>query len=154
MSLTKNKRIAKNTLILYFRMLITMGVSLYTVRIVLNTLGVEDHGLYNVVGGVVALLSFLPGAMASATQRFFSHALGQQDQDKLNRVFGVNSLIYLGMGIAAIIIINTGGIWFVENQLQVHEGRLGALVSLFYIAVFTFVLAIFKSPFMAIIIAH
>ncbi|WP_222852052.1 lipopolysaccharide biosynthesis protein [Cyclobacterium plantarum] len=150
----RNKRIAKNTLLLYSRMLITMGVSLYTVRIVLNTLGAEDYGLYNVVGGVVALLSFLPGSMASATQRFFSHALGQQDQNKLNRVFGVNSLIYLGIGLAAFVILNTGGLWFVENHLEVPDGRLDTLVSLFYLAVFTFVLTILKSPLMAMIIAH
>lgn len=154
MSSNSNKRIAKNTLLLYFRMLITMGVSLYTVRIVLNTLGVEDYGLYNVVGGVVALLSFLPGSMASATQRFFSHALGQKDQDKLNRFFGVNSLIYLGIGFGALIILYTAGIWFVDTQMQVPEGRLDSVVSLFYIVVGTFVLTILKSPLMAIIIAH
>lgn len=150
----RNKRIAKNTFLLYIRMLISMGVSLYTVRIVLNTLGVEDYGLYNVVGGVVALLSFLPGSMASATQRFFSHALGEQDQEKLNKIFGVNSFIYLGIGALAFIILNTVGVWFIENQLEVPEGRLDALVSLFYIAVITFVISIIKSPMMAIIIAH
>ena len=150
----RNKRIAKNTLLLYIRMLISMGVSLYTVRIVLNTLGVEDYGLYNVVGGVVALLSFLPGSMASATQRFFSHALGEQDQEKLNKIFGVNSFIYLGIGTVTFLILSTGGVWFVENQLQVPEGRLDAIVSLFYIAVITFVISIIKSPMMAIIIAH
>ena len=150
----RNKRIAKNTLLLYGRLLITMGVSLYTVRVVLNTLGVEDYGLYNVVGGVVALLSFLPGGMASATQRFFSHALGQQDQDKLNRVFGVNALIYLGIGAVALVVLKTGGLWFVENHLQVPEDRYDAVVSLFSVAVVTFVVAVLKSPFMAIIIAH
>lgn len=150
----RNKRIAKNTMLLYFRMLITIGVSLYTVRIVLNTLGVEDYGLFNVIGGVVALLSFLPGAMASATQRFFSHALGQHDQGKLNRVFGVNTLIYLGIGALALVLLTTGGFWFVENHLQVPENRYHAVVSLFYIAVITFVVTILKSPFMAIIIAH
>ncbi|MDO6440390.1 oligosaccharide flippase family protein [Cyclobacterium sp. 1_MG-2023] len=150
----RNKRIAKNTLLLYVRMIISMGVSLYSVRIVLNTLGVEDYGLYNVVGGVVALLSFLPGSMASATQRFFSHALGEDNQEKLNRIFGVNSFIYLGIGVLAFLILNTGGVWFVENQLEVPEGRLDALVSLFYIAVITFVISIIKSPMMAIIIAH
>jgi O-antigen/teichoic acid export membrane protein len=150
----RNKRIAKNTLLLYVRMLVTLGISLYTVRVVLNTLGVEDYGLYNVVGGVVALLSFLPGSMASATQRFFSHAIGQQDQEKLNRIFGVNVLIYCGIGVIALIAFNTIGVWFVENKLQVPEGRLDALVSLFYLAVVTFVLTILKSPLMAIIIAY
>ena len=150
----RNKRIAKNTLLLYVRLLITMGVSLYAVRIVLNTLGVEDYGLYNVVGGVVALLSFLPGGMASATQRFFSHALGQQDQDKLNRVFGVNALIYLGIGAVALVVLKTGGLWFVENHLRVPEDRYDVIISLFSIVVVTFVVTVLKSPFMAIIIAH
>jgi O-antigen/teichoic acid export membrane protein len=150
----RNKRIAKNTLLLYVRLLITMGVSLYTVRIVLNTLGVEDYGLYNVVGAVVALLSFLPGGMASATQRFFSHALGQNDQDKLNRVFGVNTLIYLGIGAVALVVLKTGGAWFVESHLQVPEDRYDVVVSLFSVVAITFVVTVLKSPFMAIIIAH
>jgi O-antigen/teichoic acid export membrane protein len=150
----RNKRIAKNTLLLYFRMLITMGVSLYTVRVVLDSLGVEDFGLYNVIGGVVALLSFLPNSMASATQRFFSHALGQQDQDKLNRIFGVNVLLYLGIGIIAFVLLKTGGLWFVQNHLQVPEDRYEAIVTLFSIAVVTFVVTVLKSPLMAIIIAH
>lgn len=135
-------------------MLITMAVSLYTVRIVLNTLGVEDYGLYNVVGGIVALLAFLPGSMATATQRFFSHALGQQDQDKLNRVFGVNTLIYLTIGLLALIILKTGGGWFVANHLSIPDGRFEAVQAIFDIAVITFVVTILKSPFMAIIIAH
>jgi O-antigen/teichoic acid export membrane protein len=150
----RNQRIAKNTMLLYVRMLITLGVSLYTVRIVLNTLGVEDYGLYNVVGGVVALLGFIPGSMASATQRFFSHALGERDQDKLNRIFGVNFLIYLGIGFLALVILKTGGLWFVKNHLEIPDGRYDAVVTLFYFAVITFVVSILKSPFMAIIIAH
>lgn len=150
----RNKRIAKNTLLLYVRLLITMAVSLYTVRVVLNTLGVEDYGLYNVVGGVVALLSFLPSGMASATQRFFSHALGQQDQDKLNRVFGVNTLIYLGIGAVALVVLKTGGMWFVENHLRVPQDRYDAVVSLFSIAAITFTVTVLKAPFMAIIVAH
>lgn len=150
----RNKRIAKNTLLLYFRMLITMGVSLYTVRIVLNTLGVEDYGLYNVVGGIVALLAFLPGSMASATQRFFSHALGQQNQDRLNRVFGVNALIYLSIGLLALVVLKTAGDWFVANKLSIPDGRFEAVQTIFDIAVITFVVTILKSPFMAIIIAH
>ena len=150
----RNKRIAKNTLLLYFRMLITMGVSLYTVRIVLNTLGVEDYGLYSVVGGIVALLAFLPGTMASATQRFFSHALGQQDQKRLNRIFGVNTLVYIGISLLALFILKTGGAWFVENHLSVPDGRSEAVNQVFYIAGFTFAVTIFKSPFMAMIIAH
>lgn len=150
----RNKRIAKNTILLYVRMLITMGVSLYSVRLVINTLGINDYGLYNVIGGVVALLSFLPGSMASATQRFFSFALGQEDQIKLNKVFGVNSLIYVGIGLVALFFLLTGGVWFIENKLKVPEGRLESILTLYYFSVFTFILSIIKSPMMATIIAH
>ena len=81
-----NKRIAKNTVLLYFRMLLTMGVSLYTSRIVLNTLGVEDFGIYNVVGGVVIMFSFMNSAMSSATQRFLTIELGKQDNEQLKLI--------------------------------------------------------------------
>src|SRR5665648_222039 len=91
-----NKRIAKNTILLYFRMLLTMGVSLYTSRIVLNTLGVEDFGIYNVVGGVVIMFSFLNSSMSSATQRFLSFELGKGDYEQLKKVFSmsVNTVSY------------------------------------------------------------
>jgi len=151
---TRNKRIAINTLMLYFRMLLTMGVSLYTVRVVLNTLGVEDYGIYNVVGGVVALLAFLPSAMASASQRFFSHALGQADSGRLNQVFGVNVLIYAGMSMVAILALETVGLWFVSGHLAVPDERHRAAVQLYHLAIVTFTLGIFKASFMAIIIAH
>ena len=89
-----NKRIAKNTLLLYFRMILIMGVSLYTSRIVLNTLGVEDYGIYNVVGGIVIVLSFLNGAMAGATQRYLNIELGRKDYEKLKKVFTTSLLIH------------------------------------------------------------
>ena len=84
---SSNKRIAKNTLMLYVRMLLSMVVSLYTSRVVLNTLGVEDYGIYNVVGGVVVLFSFLNSAMASATQRFLNFELGRGDIRQVKRIF-------------------------------------------------------------------
>lgn len=139
---------------LYFRMLLTMGVSLYTVRVVLNTLGVEDFGIYNVVGGLVALLSFLPGAMASATQRFFSHALGQKDEEKLKKIFGVNGLLYLGIALIALVVLETAGQWFIQNHLNVPSDRLEAAQGLYRFSVLTFVVGVLTSPFMAMIIAH
>jgi len=149
-----NKRIARNTLMLYTRQVIILLVSLYTVRIVLNTLGVEDYGIYTVIGGVVALFSFLRGSMASATQRFFSFAIGQNNIDKLRKTFSVNLLIYIGIAIFALLLLETIGIWFIDNQLKVPEGRFDASISVYHYSVFTFVITILTTPFLAIIIAH
>ena len=102
MSSENNKRIAKNTAMLYLRMLITMAVSLYTSRVVLNTLGVEDFGIYNVVGGVVTMFSFLNSSMASATQRFLSFELGKKNFEQLRRVFSMSVNIH---AIIALVIL-------------------------------------------------
>ena len=103
-----NKRIAKNTLFLYFRMMFTMGVSLYTSRVVLNNLGVQDYGIYNVVGGVIAMFSFLNGSMSSATQRFITYAIGKGDQLQLEKVFStslqIHALIVSGSAFIPCII--------------------------------------------------
>ena len=103
-------RIAKNTLMLYFRQILIMLVSLYTVRVVLETLGAEDYGIYNVVGGVVMFFSFLSGTMASATQRFFSFALGQGDFEKLRKTFTVNLIVYGAIAVAAFVLLRTAGL--------------------------------------------
>ncbi len=90
-----NKRIAKNTLLLYFRMLIMMLVSLYTSRVILNALGVEDFGIYNVVGGVVAIFSVISGSLSAAISRFITYELGKGDQSKLNKIFSASVTIQL-----------------------------------------------------------
>ena len=90
---SNNKRIAKNTLLLYFRMILTMFVTLYTSRVVLNTLGVEDFGIFNVVGGIVVMFSFLNSAMSSATQRFLSFELGQNNKEQFTKVFSMSITI-------------------------------------------------------------
>ncbi len=149
-----NKRIAKNTLMLYARQILILLVSLYTVRVVLNVLGVEDYGIYNVVGGVVSLFSFLSSSMASATQRFFSFALGQKDTEKLKRTFSVNLIIYIAIAVIAFILLETAGSWFINQQLKVPQGRFEAARWVFHFSIFTLIATIFTSPFMAIIIAH
>lgn len=149
-----NKRIAKNTLMLYFRQILILLVNLYTVRIVLNVLGVEDYGIYSVVGGVVSLLSFLSGSMASATQRFFSFAIGQNDNEKLKKTFSVNLIIYVAIAIIAFILLETAGSWFINQQLKVPPERFEAAKWVFHFSILTFLGTIFTSPFMAIIIAH
>ena len=144
MSVENNKRIAKNTLMLYFRQILILLVTLYTVRVVLNALGVEDYGIYNVVGGIVSFFSFLSGTMASATQRFFSFALGQGDHERLKKTFTVNCIIYGAIAVVALILLETVGLWFVNEQLRVplkglklHDGyiifRYSCLLQQFYL---------------------
>ncbi len=154
MTSENNKRIAKNTLMLYTRQVLILLVSLYTVRVVLNVLGVEDYGIYNVVGGIVTFFSFLSGTMASATQRFFSFALGQHDIDKLKKTFSVNLIIYAAIAFIALVLLETVGLWFVNNQLQVPPERFEAVKWVYHFSVLTFIATIFTTPFMAIIIAH
>jgi len=150
----RNNKILKNTLALYTRQIIIVLISLYTVRVVLNALGIEDYGIYSVVAGFVALLAFLPGTMASATQRFFSFAMGQEDDLKLKQTFSVNWLLYAVIALIAFIILQSVGLWFVTEHLKIPEGRFEAAVSLYQMVALSFVFSIFSSPFIAIIIAH
>lgn len=96
---SNNSRITKNTILLYLRMLILLGVSLYTSRVILATLGVEDYGLYNVVGGIVSMFSFVNMAMGNASSRFITYALGKGDKDELKTVFNTTVLVHLGIAI-------------------------------------------------------
>jgi O-antigen/teichoic acid export membrane protein len=154
MSSENNKRIAKNTLMLYSRQILILLVSLYTVRVVLDVLGIEDYGIYNVVAGIVSLFSFLSGTMASATQRFFSFALGEEDFEKLKKTFIINLIIYLSIAIIALILLETVGLWFVNQQLKVPPERFEAAKWVYHFSVFLFIVTIFTTPFLAIIIAH
>lgn len=149
-----HKRIAKNTILLYFRLIIATAVSLYTVRVVLNVLGIEDYGINNVVAGVVALSAFLPGTMTSATQRFFSFALGTNDNQKIRKIFSVNCVLYLAIVLIALLVLETVGLWFVTKHLQVPPNRYDAAMLLYHVATLTFIMGVFTSPFNAIIVAH
>lgn len=139
---------------LYTRQILILFVGLYTVRVVLDILGVEDYGLYSVVGGVVTLLSFLSGSMTTATQRFFSFALGEKNFEKLKKTFSVNLIIYAAISLLAAVLLESIGLWFVKNKLEVPPERLSSVIVLFHFTVLTFIINIFSSPFRAIIIAH
>nr|WP_320136830.1 hypothetical protein [uncultured Amphritea sp.] len=154
MSPELNKRIAKNTLMLYFRQLLILFVSLYTIRAILDELGVDDYGVYGAVAGLVALSAFLPGSLAQATQRFFSFTLGEQNQDRLNKTFSVNLALYSAVALIAFAILQTVGLWFVNTQLAVPDGRFEAAKTLYHYATLSFLVSVFTTPFMAIIMAH
>jgi len=149
-----NKRIAKNTILLYFRMLLTMGVSLYTSRIVLNTLGIEDFGIYNVVGGVVIMFSFLNSSMSSATQRFLSFELGKGDYAQLKKVFSMSVNIHAVIAIAIFILAESIGLWFLNAKLNIPVERLEAANWVYQFSVLSFMLTIMGVPYNATIIAH
>ena len=132
------KRIAKNTLMLYGRMLFSMVVSLYTSRVVLNTLGVVDYGIYGVVGGFVSMFSLISSSLSSAVSRFLTFELGRGDQDRLNKAFSTSLLIHIVLAIAVLVIAETVGVWFVNNKMTIPSDRLYAANWVFQASIFSF----------------
>ena len=124
MEKTSTKRLAKNTMMMYIRMGITMISSLITARVLLDALGVEDYGLYNAVSGIVVLINFLNNALTLTSQRYFSYALGEGDKQKLQDVFNATSIIYLVVAVLLIIIGETIGLWFLNFKMVFPEGKI------------------------------
>lgn len=149
-----NTKIAKNTLLLYVRMLLTMLVSLYTSRVVLNTLGVEDFGIYNVVGGVVIMLAFLSSALSSGTQRFLSFELGREDYPQLARVFSMSVTIHVFLALFILIVAESIGPWFIDTHLTIPHHRLEAAHWVFHASVLSFIVSVVNVPYNASIISH
>lgn len=152
--MSDNKLIAKNTLMLYFRMILIMGVTLYTSRVVLGVLGVEDFGIYNIVGGVVAMFGFLNGSLTIATQRFLTFELGKGDIDQLKRVFGVSLLIHSFLALVIILLAETIGLWFFFTKLNIPVGRFEAAMWVYQMSVLSAALTVTQVPYNAIIISY
>jgi O-antigen/teichoic acid export membrane protein len=147
-------RIAKNTLALYFRQILIMLVSLYAVRVVLNTLGAEDYGIYNVVAGVVVLFSFLNGAMTSATQRFLNYALGQGNTEQARDVYSLSFILYAVISLLVIILAETVGLWFLQTKLNIPAGRKNAAFVVYQCSIAAAVIGLLRVPYHAVIIAY
>ena len=154
MSQDNNKRIAKNTLLLYVRMLFTMAVSLFTSRVILNTLGVEDYGINNVVGGIVTMFSVLSGSLSASISRFITFELGKGNLQRLKTVFSTGVNIQLGMSILVVVVAEAVGIWFLNTKMNIPAERMGAANWVFQCAILTFVLNLLSVPYNAAIIAH
>lgn len=154
MTSKNNKRIAKNTGMLYIRMLLIMAVSLYTTRIVLSILGIEDYGIYTIVGGVVTMFSFLNSAMARASQRFLSFELGRKDYKQLARVFSISINIHVTIAVIILILAETIGLWFLNTQLNIPAERMNAANWVYHFSIFAFFVTIINVPYNATIIAH
>lgn len=151
---TNNRRIAKNTLLLYVRMLFLMLVNLYTSRVILRILGVDDYGIYNAVGGIVLMLSFLNSALSNGSSRFITYELGKKDSSCLNIIFCTILNAHLLLAIIVVLIAETVGLWFVTNKLGLAADRLNAALLAYHFSVLTSVATITQVPYTATIIAH
>ncbi len=149
-----NKRIAKNALFMYFRMFFTMCVSLYTSRVVLAALGFSDYGLYNVVGGIIAMFGFLNGAMTNMTSRFITYFLGKKNYERLSEVFSMAFYIHCGIALLILILGETIGLWFFYNKMDIPESRLFAALCIYQLSIVSTMMMIISVPFTSAIIAH
>ena len=151
---SNNKRIAKNTLLLYIRMFFIMAVSLYTSRVVLQVLGVEDFGIYNVVGGIIAMLGILNGSMSVSTQRYLTFELGRGDMTKLKQTFSVCLSIFVIIALITVLLAESVGIWFLNTQLTIPDNRIVAANWVFQFTIISSVFNLLVTPYNASIIAH
>ena len=148
------KRIAKNALMLYVRMLFSMLVSLYTSRVVLNTLGVEDYGIYNVVGGFVAMFSLISNSLSASVSRFLTFGLGRGDMERLKETFSTSLMIHLALAGIVFLLAESIGIWFLNTQMTIPEERLYAANWVFQASVISFMFGLFSVPYNASITSH
>ena len=149
-----SKRLAKNTAFMYFRMAILMLISLYTSRVVLRELGVDDYGIYNLVGSVVGMFTSLKILFSSSTQRFMNYEMGQGNNNKLNLVFNISIIVHLLICLVFVILVESVGVWFLTSKINVAPDRLLASNVVFHLSVVTAVVGIMTTPYDAAIIAH
>lgn len=148
------KRIAKNTLAMYIRMAVTMVVGLYTSRVILNVLGVEDYGTYNVVGGVVSMFSLLTASMSASISRYLTFSLGKGDCDELRRVFSVSLEVQLFLAVVIVLAVEAVGVWFLNTQMKIPPDRLVAANWVMQCSLVSFVVGLLMVPYNASIISH
>ena len=148
------KRLAKNTIILYFRMLILLVVSLYTSRVVLANLGVENFGIYSAVGGIVVALGFLNVTMTSATQRFINVAMGKGNDADLQKVFANSVFLHFGIAVVILILSETLGLWFLNSKMDISDCRIHAANYVYQFSIALFLVNLLSVPYNALIIAH
>lgn len=151
---SSNKRIAKNTMFLYLRMLVSLVVNLYTVRLLWRVLGVDNYGIYNVVGGIITIFSFLNYGMIASSQRFISYELGRGDLNRLRKTFSISLTIHIILAVIILVIAESIGLWFLNYKLNIPEARVGAANWVYQFSILTFMLTIISVPYNACIVAH
>ena len=150
----RGKRIVKNTLLLYIRMILLMLISLYTSRVILNALGVVDYGIYNVVGGVVTMFSMISGSLSTAISRFLTFAIGKNDNDSLNNIFSTSVNIQFVLSFIILLIAETLGLWFLHAKMVIPESRMIAAFWVYQFSLMAFIINLISIPYNAVIIAH
>ena len=151
---SSNKTIAKNTIFLYFRMMLTMIISLYTSRVILQVLGVDDYGIYQAVGGIVGFLSFLNNALSTGSSRFITFGLGENNLQKLKNIFSTTLTAHICLAVIIVILAETAGIWFLHNKLVIAPDRIDAAEFVFHLSLLTAFFSLTQVPYGACIIAH
>lgn len=151
---SNNKTIAKNTIFLYFRMLFSMGVGLYTSRVVLQVLGVDDYGIYQSVGGIVGMLSFLNGALSVGSSRYLTYEMGTGNLDKLKRTFSSVLTAHIILAVFIVLLAETVGLWFLDNKVIIPEERMDAAIFAFHFSIVAAFFQITQIPYTASIISH
>lgn len=149
-----NQRIIKNTIALYVRMLFVMIVSLFSSRIILDVLGEMDYGIYNVVGGIVVMFSFISTIFSSASQRYFAFDLGKGDIERLGKVFNITFILYASVVLMLFILSETLGLWFLHNKLTIPTERMHAANWVFQLSIISFCVTVLTTPYQSVIIAH
>lgn len=149
-----NKRIAKNTLALYFRTFITMIVGLYTGRIMLQALGIDDYGINNVVGGIVSMSSLITNSMSTAISRYITYCIGQGNIKRLKIIFSTSINAQIAISILTVIILEILGLWFLNNEANIPESRITAAHWVFQCSLISLIISLVSSPYNALLVAH
>lgn len=151
---SSNKTIAKNTIFLYFRMMFTMVVSLFTSRVILQVLGIEDYGIYQTVGGIVGMLQFVNHALATGSSRFLTFEMGTGDNEKLKRTFSSVITAHILLALIIVLVAETIGLWFVYNKLVIPAERMNAAIFAYHLSILAAIFQITQVPYNACIISH
>lgn len=153
-NVSNNKRIAKNTSLLFLRTLFVMFISLYTSRVILQALGVDNYGIYNVVGGVVSMFSVISSSLSTAISRFITFEIGRGDKERLKKIFATSILIQIVLAIIIFVICEIIGIWFMETHMQIPPGKIYAAHWVLHCSLLSFCISLLCVPYDACIIAH
>ena len=153
-SAVDNRRLAKNTMVLYFRMLFQMAVFFYISRVIIRVLGVVDYGVYDVVAGLVVVMMFLNNAMTTSSQRFITVALGKGDKEYLNKIYSACIMIHGGLALLVLLLGETAGLWYMHHYMNIPPERFESALWVFHSSLFSAMILVFNVPFNAAIIAY
>ena len=151
---SSKRRLVQNTAVLYLRTLITMVISLFTSRVILQNLGVEDYGIYTVVGGFVSMFAIISSTLTGTTQRYLTYEIGKKEKSDPQRVFGISMNIHILLSVVIVLLLETIGLWFLNNKLNINPERLTAANWVYQFSIISFVVNIISTPYNAVIIAH